>query len=630
MFYYLFVTYGQNALTTGILASLIFLFLLLLFLMTSGSSIRRRAQGKPSRRFAPQIVRVLMLVALTFALTSGYVHFLGDIAIRIGPSAPLKGPLALLVGAPPSVDARRLLGIGLFGTLIVLLANLIVISQSAPGSRLRLWADSFRAISRRQASHGSSHFATPQEYRRFRALSDGGVCLYGKFMGQRIGERFLYLGDRFTLSAEDAARGLLTIGNPGSGKSSSVILPVIYDAMRAGQNLVVADPQHELSKHVVQYARLTGHRVVLHDPTEARSPRFNIASDIRNVSDARAIAEVLVPKAGQGGESFWTQSAEMLLAACLLRFDHLGAIFAAFTDLKKLAATLASQDDDAQRLAGAFLNSVATDGKLATNIIATLSTSLTAWADETVRESTTVSDFTARTLVSARQPTIVILACPGPHRRVLAPYLGAVLTRLLRDLDALGERRGDGTLPVPVKFVIDEFPALGDLSAVVEFANLVRKRRISFLLAAQTLGQLENIYGRSGAETLLAGMAFQIIFGGCDPRTAEFYSQMTGIATRTERDQATGRATTQRRALLTPDEIVRPPQGSATLFGRYVTGEYATYAIVLARLTRIYERQDVREALARSEGGRARVCRRPPPVPVPRRAKPLCRPEALS
>ncbi|MDQ7035748.1 MAG: hypothetical protein Q9P01_13215 [Anaerolineae bacterium] len=63
--------------------------------------------------------------------------------------------------------------------------------------------------------------------------------------------------------------------------------------------------------------------------------------------------------------------------------------------------------------------------------MATLSTSLSGWADETVCESTQSSDFGAASLINPKQPTIVILACPGKHRRVIAPYLGAVLTRLL-------------------------------------------------------------------------------------------------------------------------------------------------------------------------------------------------------
>ncbi|MDQ7035749.1 MAG: TraM recognition domain-containing protein [Anaerolineae bacterium] len=165
-------------------------------------------------------------------------------------------------------------------------------------------------------------------------------------------------------------------------------------------------------------------------------------------------------------------------------------------------------------------------------------------------------------------------------------------------------------MPVPVRFVIDEFPALGDLSAIVQFANLVRKRRIAFLIAAQTLGQLEQIYGRNGTETLLAGMAFQIVFGGCDQRTAEHYNRVTGTATQKSGTKKAGDAYKRGRTLLTPDEIIRPPQGNCTIFGRYVTSEFATYIIVLSRLTRIYERHDVQRAVQSASKRRARVIRR--------------------
>ena len=75
-------------------------------------------------------------------------------------------------------------------------------------------------------------------------------------MGDKTGARsYTYLGDQFSLSDEDAARGIITIGNPGSGKSSSVILPIIYDSMRLRQNLVITDPQLELRDKIIQLRR---------------------------------------------------------------------------------------------------------------------------------------------------------------------------------------------------------------------------------------------------------------------------------------------------------------------------------------------------------------------------------------
>jgi type IV secretory pathway TraG/TraD family ATPase VirD4 len=612
MLYYLFTDYSAIALKPALIASGLGLFFTMLYLLLAGSSIRRSATSHTPKHL--HVLRLLMIGSLSVGVGSFFVLLTHKMAIQSAPFPPdntLPVWLSPVIGAPFQVATKPLLSFSMGLLLTLFLCNFFLMAQTTNGSPLRLWLDGFRTISRKQEEHGSSHFATPQEYRRFRNASRSGVSLYGKFFGQRIApQQFTYLGDQFALTDEDAARGMLTIGNPGSGKSSSVILPMIYDSMQAKHNLVVADPQRELTKHILQYARTSGHRVIIHDPTHPRSPRFNLADGIRSVSDARAVADVLIPKGSGGTDSFWSQSAEMLLAACLLRFDTLGAIFASFKNLKQLGEVLNSVPDDAQRLAGAFINSTQTDAKLANNIVATLSTSLTGWADETVRDSTITSDFSGVSLINPKQPTIVILACPGKHRRVIAPYLGAVLTRLLLDLDAIGERTEDGALPVPVRFVIDEFPALGDLSAVVQFANLVRKRRIAILIAAQTLGQLEQIYGRNGTETLLAGMAFQIVFGGCDQRTAEHYSRVTGTTTQKSASSKTESAYSRGRTLLTPDEIIRPPQGNCTIFGRYVTSEFATYVIVLSRLTRIYERHDVQRAVQSATKRRARVIRR--------------------
>jgi type IV secretory pathway TraG/TraD family ATPase VirD4 len=361
-----------------------------------------------------------------------------------------------------------------------------------------------------------------------------------------------------------------------------VILPAIADNMATGHSLIVADPQGELKQHILQYARVTGHLVVIHDPTSTAGPRFNLAADIQTVSDARAIADVLVPTVS-GDNKFWSDSAAALLAAGLIRYDNLGDIYEALKDLKAMAADFGSQVDDAALLANAFIASVNSDGRVASNVVATLATALTDWASVDVRHNTAASDFDADLIVE--QPTVVVLTCPGRMRAVYASYLGAVLRKLMLDLDSIGEAAG-GRLPVPVNIVLDEFPTLGKLDGLVADVNLVRKRRIAILIAAQSKGQFHLIYGPDGTQALFTGLATQIVYGGCDAETAEFYSRASGTAT--QQDEATYRS----RPLLTVDEVITPQAGNATIFARYVDSGYATQIILTARLTRFYERKD--------------------------------------
>jgi type IV secretory pathway TraG/TraD family ATPase VirD4 len=591
MFYWLF-TEGRTLLG-GCLAPLLCLTLTAPIMVSAmlGAGIQRtsEAQGTADWKRGAKLFAHLIVVLGVSAI---YLTFLGDMAVQ-----PLRGRqstnsfVQLLTGAPPNVNAMRLF---MFSMMLVMLWFFLTIglhSGIKNGGWLRERVDRLRNPQVKRGALGSSHFCTMREYKRFRREDAEGLSLLGAFWGEQ--KRRLDLGmGRFALSGEDVARGILTLGGPGSGKTQGIILPAIADRMLAGHSLVVADPQGEITGHVLKYAAVTRHLVVVHDPTSPIGPRYNLAEGIDNVSDARAIADVLVPSAA-GDNRFWTDSAAALLAACLIRFPNLGEIYNAMNDLKGLAGKLASKKDDAALLANSFIASVGSDGKVASNVVATLATALTGWASTDVRANTSASDFDADLVVG--QPTVVVLTCPGRMRAVYASYLGATLRKLMLDLDTIGERN-KGPLPVPVGVILDEFPTLGKLDSLVADVNLVRKRRISIMIGAQTKGQFHMIYGNEGTQALFTGLATQVIYGGCDADTAEFYSKASGTAT-TDANADDPNSHLRQRPLLTVDEVVTPQVGNCTIFARYVEAGFATQVVLNARLTRFYERDDWKQRL---------------------------------
>ena len=591
MFYWLF-TEGR-ALLGGLLAPLLCLTLTAPIMVSAmlGAGIQRTSevQGTTGWKRSAKLLAHLIVVLGVSAI---YLTLLGDMAVQ-----PLRGRqstsgfVQFLTGAPPNVNAMRLF---MFGMMLVMLWFFLSIGLHTGiknGGWLRERVDSLRNPQVKRGALGSSHFCTMREYKRFRREDAEGLSLLGAFWGEQ--KRRLDLGmGRFSLSGEDVARGILTLGGPGSGKTQGIILPAIADRMLAGHSLVVADPQGEITGHVLKYAAVTRHLVVVHDPTSMIGPRYNLAEGIDNVSDARAIADVLVPSV-EGDNRFWTDSAAALLAACLIRFPNLGEIYNAMNDLKGLAGKLASQKDDAALLANSFIASVGSDGKVASNVVATLATALTGWASTDVRANTSASDFDADLIVG--QPTVVVLTCPGRMRAVYASYLGATLRKLMLDLDTIGERN-KGPLPVPVGVILDEFPTLGKLDSLVADVNLVRKRRISIMIGAQTKGQFHMIYGSEGTQALFTGLATQVIYGGCDADTAEFYSKASGTAT-TDANQDDPNSHLRQRPLLTVDEVITPQIGNCTIFARYVEAGFATQVVLNARLTRFYERDDWKQRL---------------------------------
>jgi type IV secretory pathway TraG/TraD family ATPase VirD4 len=153
---------------------------------------------------------------------------------------------------------------------------------------------------------------------------------------------------------------------------------------------------------------------------------------------------------------------------------------------------------------------------------------------------------------------------------------------------------------MPVGVILDEFPTLGKLDSLVADVNLVRKRRISILIGAQTKGQFHMIYGSEGTQALFTGLATQVIYGGCDADTAEFYSKASGTAT-TDANADDPNSHLRQRPLLTVDEVITPQVGNCTIFARYVEAGFATQVVLNARLTRFYERQDWKRHLKAGE-----------------------------
>jgi DNA primase len=97
-----------------------------------------------------------------------------------------------------------------------------------------------------------------------------------------------------------------------------------------------------------------------------------------------------------------------------------------------------------------------------------------------------------------------------------------------------------------------------------------------------------------------AALATQVIYGGCDADTAEFYSKASGTAT-TDANTDDPNSHLRQRPLLTVDEVITPQIGNCTIFARYVEAGFATQVILNARLTRFYERDDWKQRMAAAQ-----------------------------
>lgn len=94
------------------------------------------------------------------------------------------------------------------------------------------------------------------------------------------------------------------------------------------------------------------------------------------------------------------------------------------------------------------------------------------------------------------------------------------------------ENKTDGKMgPYPCLFVLDEFPQMPKLKAVIDGPAVGRGQKVSYLLIGQDLGQISGKYGKDDLETVISTTACKIILSQNNEVTAQRFSKMIGNRT---------------------------------------------------------------------------------------------------
>lgn len=90
----------------------------------------------------------------------------------------------------------------------------------------------------------------------------------------------------------------------------------------------------------------------------------------------------------------------------------------------------------------------------------------------------------------------------------------------------------DGKMgPMPCLMVLDEFPTMPKLKAVIDGPAVGRGQKVSYLLIGQDLGQISGKYGKDDLETVISTTACKVILSQNNEVTATRFSKMVGNKT---------------------------------------------------------------------------------------------------
>ena len=107
----------------------------------------------------------------------------------------------------------------------------------------------------------------------------------------------------------------------------------------------------------------------------------------------------------------------------------------------------------------------------------------------------------------------------------LAYYQAVNLTCRKADLEY------EGKLPRHVRFELDEYRQLGNIPGSLRFFATVRSRNVSIGAYVQSIGQLDELHGEKGRETLFDCVSTWTFMGANSEKTLEFVSKAIGEET---------------------------------------------------------------------------------------------------
>lgn len=441
----------------------------------------------------------------------------------------------------------------------------------------------------RQGTYGTAGFMSGEEQEKV-LQTDRQI---GKVQGVIFG-RDVKDGHILSLPVDSRLnRNFAVCGSQGSMKSRAFARVMALQCIRRGESIYLTDPKSELYEDLCAYLRSCGYTVrqlnLIH---LEHSDAWDCLGEIDDGSLIDVFCDVVIRNTTDKFDHFYDNTEmDLLKALCLYVFNDYPPEKRTFPEAYKLLLNKSVDMLDAifERLptnhpARGPYQLFAKADKVKGNAVLGLGTRLQIMQNKLVQKITSHDEIDLSLPGREKCAYFCITSDQDSTYDVLATLFTSFLSiKLVRYADQTEERR----LPVPVQFILDEFPNLGVVPDFKKKLATARSRGIGMSILFQNIPQLQNRYPDNQWEEILGGCDFSIFLGCNDITTATYYSGRTGEITvsvsSTRKNFHTMRVTDYvpeyaestslgKRMLLLPDEILRFPldQGLLIIRGQKV------------------------------------------------------------
>ena len=333
---------------------------------------------------------------------------------------------------------------------------------------------------------------------------------------------------------------VLVLGCSGSGKTRNFLKP---NLLQCQGSYVVLDSKGRLFHEMAPYLRARGYAVDCLDFTTMEGTiGYDSLHHVRwrrgrpLAQDIIAIASALFPRDQMGDDPFWASAAANYVASYIAyvfealpdREWNMASVVSVYEqacegNVEQLFCDLRRQDPESYAVSlFRRARSTARAEKMHSSIMGIIAANLMPLTFDGA-------------LASFRKPEQIDFCDLGRERRVLFVTMDD-MDRSLAPLTSLFVRQAfsslcdfadasceGGRLPVPVRFLLDDFANL-TLPGFDDVLSVVRSREISCTVVCQTVSQLEARYGEAQANSIIGNCDRHLVLGFQDERTARYFS----------------------------------------------------------------------------------------------------------
>ncbi|WP_226567781.1 VirD4-like conjugal transfer protein, CD1115 family [Bacillus stratosphericus] len=339
-------------------------------------------------------------------------------------------------------------------------------------------------------------------------------------------------------------RNVAVAGGPGSSKTQSFVITNVIN--NTDTSIVVTDPKGEVYEKTAKIKEAQGYEVmVVNFKHMFLSNRYNPFGYVRKALDATTVANTVVAaKNDPKKKDIWYNAQLGLLKALILyarsEFPPHKRNMDGVLDFLQEFDPEANEDGDSE-LDEKFMELDArhparrayelgfkkSQEKTRASIIISLLTTIGDYVDEEVAEFTSMNDFFFQDIGKRKIALYVLIPAMD---KTWEGLINLFFTQMFQELYLLGDKHG-AKLPVPVCFILDEFPNLGKFDNYETFLATCRGYRISVCTIFQNYTQMIDKYGKDQAESILGSCAIKICLGNINNTTAQYFSDLMGQTT---------------------------------------------------------------------------------------------------